>query len=125
MADDWSGKWGYSTDQEKYSGAFDTKEQAAAECGEPCWVGQYVRPVDPWAYLDGSSIIDDVMCQDDYSFDFSDTCFAAGEPFIADLTNRLRAVFREWCEQHDCRPAWWVVDPRTVERIDPEEPADG
>lgn len=107
-----NGKWGYSTNEERYCGRFDTRESAIAEamdCGYTTfWVGQYREPTTD-QFIEADLILDNTLCQDEYQWDGCDWDFDATAEQKQELTEELRRVFREWMDRHDMRPTFSVV----------------
>jgi len=108
------GTWGYSHDEEMYSGFFATREEAIAEGGigregSTIWVGQFRAP-DCESYLDYSLLIDHVVSQDDYSGDWAEDCISPTKEQAAELTAELRVMFARWLDKHNLRPGFGIIE---------------
>jgi hypothetical protein len=112
------GKWGYSTDEESYTGAYDSREEAIEEAKDTdethFWVGRYSAPPSPESCIDAEDLIDKVLCQDEYCGDWAEGCLDCSKEQLVELTDSIRKVFGEWLYQHDLRPAFGLI-------IEPEE----
>lgn len=107
-------KYSYSTDEEHFTGQFDSAEEAAtvgfSETEEnTLFVGESVRPTPPEDHNFVDLIIEHVQCQDEYQGDWAenwpDATDAQKEEFEADI----RRVFAAWLDKHSLRPAFWTV----------------
>jgi len=110
------GKWGYSTNEETYSGFFDSREEAIAAVqsvydGDDrlVWVGQFREPICEQA-IHGRDLIEQVVCQDEYCGDWADDAISATNEEIDELTQAIRKVFGEWMDKYGLRPSFGVVD---------------
>ena len=121
------GKWGYSTNEEWYTGSFDTREDAIAEGREygssRFWVGQFVDPPTPESYIDAEDIIEKVLCQDEYCLECADGCLSCTREQQDELTTAIRKTFGEWLDKHDLRPTFGLVE--NAEEINTDEAEEG
>jgi hypothetical protein len=109
-----TGKWGYSTNEEWYTGFFDSREEAIAEArsaGEDgrLWVGQFRDPMAPEDCIDAEDLIERVLCQDDYCGDWAEGALDCTPEQERELTAAIRRVFGEWMDRHGLRPQFGVV----------------
>jgi hypothetical protein len=109
-----NGKWGYSTNEEWYTGFFDSREEAIAEArsaGEDgrLWVGQFRAPIAPEDCVDAEMLIEAVLCQDDYCGDWAEDALDCSPAQRDELTADIRRVFGAWVDRHGLRPKFCVV----------------
>lgn len=113
MANDMAGKWGYTRDGEMYSGCYDTAEEAAEEGaleeGQTVKVGQYRDP-EVLAFVDADSVIERIICQDEYCGDWAEDALACTDEQMAELTEAFREAMRTWLDKHDLWPSFGIVD---------------
>lgn len=108
-------KYSYSTDQENYSGQFDTIsaacDEAAAQVGEgrDFWVGENVEPPQPEVYFDAEWWLDHVSEQDEYSGDWASGWECSTKEQREELEREVRAVMAAWLDRHKLRPQFWNV----------------
>ena len=128
MSESISGKWGYTRDEEFYTGAYDTPQDAikasGAEEGETVIIGQYRAPVPPEEFIHAEDMIEHVLVQDEYSGEWADGCISYSEDQERELTEALRKVFATWLDRHDLRPKFGIVDEAGIRRITVGEPSD-
>ena len=123
-----AGKWSISTDQERYHGEYETKEEAIAEARTGCglhWVGQCVDPTPPENLFTGDDIehwIDNVVREhDDYAGDWAEDALATDCEQRSILAEMIRPVIAAWLDQYGLRPTHWSIDPNTVEEVTMED----
>lgn len=116
------GKWGYSTDEERYSGSFDTKEDAIQEA-RACedkdgdfFVGQFeeIR-----ISVCGDRVIDQAQ-EDAYeqAGEYAEDWLAKiPRERVDELTCQLSEVFDGWLKKYDLTPTFATVDSATIEHI--------
>lgn len=102
-------KYAYSTDEERYHGEFDTPQQAADEAFamgdyDVVFVAEIKTPVDPWDCIDGSDVIEEAQCHEDYASEFAEDWPGESSEQRDELTEAIRKVFREWIEKHQLMP---------------------
>lgn len=126
-----SGKWSISTDQERYHGEWDTKEEAIAEAqtyDQTCWVGQCVPPVPPENLFNGYSVATwldcDVLQHDDYAGEWAEGSVQATREQRDELAAEIRPIIAAWLDRHKLRPKHWSIDPNTVEEVTMEDAPD-
>lgn len=102
-----------SRDEEHYHGEFETREgaieEAKSEGLKRFWTGENVRP-DPTDFIDGSDVIERIVCQDEFTGDWADGWPEATKEQEAELTGMLRAAFNLWMEKHGLGPKFWNVE---------------
>lgn len=107
------GKWGYSRDEETYTGAFDTRQEAIDEGLEysenGVYVGQYQAPSSPEEYIDAEDLFEKVCCQDEYCGDWAEGTLDCTREQQDELTEAIRRVFGEWIDRHGLRPTFGLV----------------
>lgn len=126
-----SGKWAISTDEERYHGEYDSKEDAISEAmtyNKTCWVGQCVAPTPPEDLFNGYSVerwIDnDVFDDDDYSGEWAEHAVSATREQMDQLAALIRPIIAGWLDFHKLRPTHWNIDPTTVEEVKMEDEPD-
>lgn len=124
-----AGKWGYSQNQERYYGEFDTKEEAIIEAeaeGEPdsdYWVGQFK---DVSIQVCATHVIEQVSEQvyDEAGEFAEDWPGRVPKEAEEELEEALTKVYLEWLAKHTLMPTFAVVEESTVEhRSVPKEAA--
>jgi hypothetical protein len=103
-----AGTWGTSYDGEYYSGRSASRGEAIAADPAARFVGQYEAP-QLESYLSAELLIDNVLCQDDYCGDWADGSLAATKEQLAELTDAVRLLFRDWVERHGLMPQFGIV----------------
>jgi hypothetical protein len=113
------GKWGYSSNEERYSGDFTNKEDAIEEGKQEgaSVVGQYTDVI---VSVRADRVIDRAV--EDVYDQVGDLC----EDWLANvstedrdlLTARLSNTFWDWLKETKHTPRFFSVDPDTVEAID-------
>lgn len=119
-----AGKWGYKLYEgaERYQGAADSAEQAAADAGvKPgvaVIVGQYRDPIRP---EDVSNVVEwmleDVREHEDYGGEWAEDALDCSVEQQRELTSDIRRVFGEWLDRHNLRPTFGIIEEQTVEGI--------
>lgn len=112
MSDLMTGKFAYSHNEEHYYGAFDSFDEAkreALDVYESAWVGECRKP-DVLGAIDGERLIDDILCQDDFSIDAAGEGLSATRDQMIELDDMLRETFRQWLDKHDLWPTFYVVE---------------
>lgn len=116
-----AGKWGYSTNEERYYGDFDTKEEAIHEAeacedvGTDYWVGQFKDIV---VHVDADRIIEQAQ-EDAYeeAGDFSEDWLGnVSRDKRDELSQRLTSTFKSWLSDYGLHPTFAVVDQDTIEQ---------
>jgi hypothetical protein len=106
------GKWGYSNNEENYSGSYDTREEAVQEAEASgyghFWVGQFKAPITDEA-IDAEDLLEKITCQDDYCGDWTEDALDCSNEVKDELTESVRRVFREWMDRHGLRPTFGIV----------------
>ena len=107
------GKWGYTHNGENYYGTFDTPEDAAAEAdaeeGATVEVGRFRAP-EVLAFVDAESVIERILCQDEYSGDWADNAIPYTNEQCDELTTMLQDAVRNWLDKHDLWPKFGLVE---------------
>lgn len=126
-----AGKWAISTDQERYSGEYDSKEDAISEArtySNTCWVGQCVAPTPPEDLFTGYSVerwIEvSVLDHDDYSGEWAEGAVAATKEQRDELAAEIRPLIAAWLDRHQLRPMHFIIDHITVEEVTMEDDDD-
>jgi hypothetical protein len=115
-----SGKWGYSNDEEIYSGRFDTVDEAMVEAKALGYrvVGEYREPDAPEYFVDAEMLLDHIVSNDDYDGEWADGWPDATEDQMQELTSGIIKVFGEWLDKHDLRPKWGLVRSETIRHVE-------
>lgn len=129
---DITGKWGYSVDNEVFEDTLDTPEQAIVEGNERAldagvmkfYIGQYEGSPDPAGYIDADLIIEHVKCQDDFSHEFAEDWPDESREQNDELTEIMRATFRQWLDRHGLNPTFSTVDPSSIRELHATETED-
>lgn len=112
------GKWGYSTNEEWFEVAGDTREEALAEghanARYPFWVGKFRKPICE-EVVDADLVLEHIGCQDDYCGDWGDDVFNCSTAQSNELTAALQKVIGEWLDRHGLRPEFGLIS--SPERI--------
>lgn len=114
MSEDICNKFGYSTDEENFTGFYDTREAAASEGFsanedlDVIWTGQCVVPE---RIVDADSLIDQIAVRTtDEAGDWADGYLNnVPEEAIKDLQEELQDLWDRWEEKHGLKPQWFNV----------------
>ena len=113
MANSLAGKWGYTHNGEFFNGSFDTPEDAAQEGaleeGETVTVGRFRAP-EVLAFVDAESVIERILCQDEYSGDWAENAIPYTNEQGDELTAMLQDAVRKWLDKHDLWPKFGIVE---------------
>lgn len=105
--------YSYSSNGETYYGDFKTRE-AAIEAAKTeklkrYWTGRHRAPEINLYCLSATSVIEDIVNQDDFLIAAADNWPHATKEQQDELTNALQRTFRNWMTQHGLAPAFWLV----------------
>ena len=127
-ADDMTGKWSFSTDEENYHGEFDTLEAAIAKAregveeGATVWVAQQVPPVQPEELFTHYSVEEwlerDVLEHEDYLGPWAEGAVPATREQLKELAADIKPIIAAWFDRHNLRPTHFVIDDKSVRRIE-------
>jgi len=105
--------YSFSRNEENYHGEFETREgaieKAKAEGLKRFWTGENVTP-DPLDYIDGCDIVENIVCQDEFSGDWAEGWPMTTKEQDEELTEMLRAAFKAWMDKHGLHPTFWNVE---------------
>lgn len=125
-------KYSYSTDEENYTGEFDTPEDAAREAFaedsdlDAVWVGENMMPRLE-NYVCGDRLIDTIVEDNPEQFggDWSTTWVSSiygAKKEIAELEGLISEVVKQWAEKHKFQPDFFNIENArkiTREEIEP------
>ena len=107
--------YSYSHDEENYHGQFESIEEACAEAFADdsryshFWIGQCVPPPVLEA-IDAAKIIDDIICQEEWSLPMAENSLNPTKEQIDDLDLALKETVSKWFTKNDLWPKWWLVE---------------
>lgn len=108
-------KYAYSTDQECYIGSFDSPLEAVAEAFgededlENVWIGVCVTP-DPLHHITGEDVIEQILCQEDFSAEWAENALSHTKEQGADLSEMLREAFDGWMKKHNITVGFFNIE---------------
>ena len=120
-----TGKWSISTNEENYSGLFNTAQEAIDEgssYGGIFWVGQVRAPAPPEELFSAYCldtwlrIFED---HEDYTGDWVDAFTNLDFGTQEELAEGIKPVIASWLDRHKLRPKHFCIDPTSVHKIDP------
>ena len=119
-----NGKCGYSLNEESYSGAFNSEEEAITECRRcgyegVVYIGQYRTPEAPENCFDVEDIFDQIVQHEDYCCDWAESFFFINDEVKNEMTEGMRKEFGRLLDKYGIRPTFGVIKPETVVQVEP------
>lgn len=109
-------KFSVSTDEESYSGTFDSREAACDDAatlvgvGGSFWVGENVSPPLAEEMWKAEDWLEQVSCQDEYSHDCAADWDSSTKEQRTELEKEVRAVMAAWLGRHNLRPTFFLIE---------------
>lgn len=106
----------YSINEEYFSGAFDSTNDAIAAAiaetkdGDSFWIGECRSPTQPEDFWCAEDWLEHVSVQDDYSGEFASDWDLSSEKQRQELEVLVRGVLKDWLDRHNLRPTHYYVD---------------
>lgn len=112
-------RYAYSTDEENYTGPFDTIEEVIAEAtagsnayvGMGFWVGEEAKPPQPEEFWHSSrDWLENVGEQDEYGIEAAEDWDRSTKEQREELEAEVREVMGKWLDRHKLRPSFFLVE---------------
>lgn len=108
------GKYATSTNEEDFSGEYDTLQEALDEAAvgyayTTFWVGVMANPTQPEEFWSAEDWLEHVSVQDSYNTEWSDGWDTSTKEQREELEAEIRPILAKWLDKYKLRPDFFTV----------------